>query len=485
VKQILHDIHSLDKTDEWYQDKLAFITGKQAVVGEKIAAHGVRLKQLLSALIISPVFIIEEKPEVTRLVWLTHDLQLDETRNDTRSDRRNAPELDFSEAGPSYDNGLPNDVHIITESPNYAHVTTEADDETLSDDGPPNYVHIITESGDKTSSEVDRWPRRVTGNIPRSAEKVYSSFRHFYDDTDESVTSSNPLAFVGIVGEVTHDAIIALVTHEGKKLSAVPTYPLVRSGEVPFCSETYCFHERNKSWILAEDWLRPSRKDLFTTRNTSYVLNFSLEEAFSGALKHIDVRRTIVHPKHRHTTSVDEITLNVKAKKGFWPKDTVRYVGAGSQSANHTESLIFIFKYVSIKMSDAMDNTLKLPQKKHDAFERDRLDLTHAISVSIKEASEGWKREIRHPSGVMIDVYAQGPTKLGHTLMMMNCGLPSRWRIPGDGNLVLRVYVKDIEEVSVHLLNHLKIRGGAYYAQIRGREDCVYASFKESPPQPV
>ena len=340
MKPILHDIHSLDENDEWYQDKLAFITGKQEVVGEKIAAHGVRLQQLLSGLNISTVFRIEENTEVARLVLLTHDLELDETRNDTPSDRRNAPELDFSEAGPSYDNGLPNDVHIITESSNYA--------------------HIITEAGDETSSEVDGWPHRITGNIPRSAEKVYSSFRHFYDDTDESVTSFNPLAFVGSVGEVTHDATIALVTYEGKKLSAVPFDTLVWSGEVPICSETYFFHERSKSWIWAEDWLHPSRKDLSTTRNTSYILNFSLEEAFSGASRHIDVRRTIVHPKHRHTTSVEDTTLNVKAKKGFWLKDTVRYVGAGSQSANHTESLIFIFKHVSI-MSEAMDNILKFP----------------------------------------------------------------------------------------------------------------------------
>ena len=32
-------------------------------------------------------------------------------------------------------------------------------------------------------------------------------------------------------------------------------------------------------------------------------------------------------------------------------------------------------------------------------------NLTHAISVSVKEADEGWIREIRHPSGFMIEIF--------------------------------------------------------------------------------
>jgi DnaJ-class molecular chaperone len=111
-----------------------------------------------------------------------------------------------------------------------------------------------------------------------------------------------------------------------------------------------------------------------------------------------------------------------------------------------------------------------------------RVNLTHVIYISIVEASEGWRREIRHPSGNMIEIYANGPTNIGHFLEMKGYGLLNRKKTPiSHGNLLLWVQVKDVDEVSVEQLDNLNLRGGAYYARIKEWGDQPFQSTKNEP----
>jgi len=126
---------------------------------------------------------------------------------------------------------------------------------------------------------------------------------------------------------------------------------------------------------------------------------------------------------------------------------------------------------------------LNIAQKHHGVFHTKRSNLTHEICVSFSEARKGWRREIRHPSGAMIEVYANGPTNIGHFLAMEDLGLPCRWGSGYYGNLLLWIRITDIEEIPTRRLNRLKSRGGAYFARIKG-ENVIYEST-DDPPSPL
>jgi len=83
----------------------------------------------------------------------------------------------------------------------------------------------------------------------------------------------------------------------------------------------------------------------------------------------------------------------------------------------------------------------------------------------------------------MIEVYANGPTNVGHFLAMERLGLPYRLRPGYYGNLLLWIRITDIEEIPTRRLNHLKFRGGAYFARIKG-EGVIYES-NDDPPFPL
>jgi len=115
-------------------------------------------------------------------------------------------------------------------------------------------------------------------------------------------------------------------------------------------------------------------------------------------------------------------------------------------------------------------------------FARYGSDLAYDIQISIAEAIDGWSREVRHPNGKAIELYADGPTNVWHSLEMEHYGLP--WRdSPGNyGRLFLWIYVTDIKEASADRLDELDGLGtqaGAYFARIRGERGQRYESNQE------
>ncbi|KAI4641822.1 uncharacterized protein J4E79_011593 [Alternaria viburni] len=90
VKKILHDFRSLDKRDARYRDRLAFTTGKQAAIREKIATHSVRLQQLLTGINVSTFSRIERNTEAHYLSLLEIRAKLDRIHLDVLAGRRDA-----------------------------------------------------------------------------------------------------------------------------------------------------------------------------------------------------------------------------------------------------------------------------------------------------------------------------------------------------------------------------------------------------------
>ncbi|KAI4911333.1 hypothetical protein J4E85_011242 [Alternaria conjuncta] len=118
-------------------------------------------------------------------------------------------------------------------------------------------------------------------------------------------------------------------------------------------------------------------------------------------------------------------------------------------------------------------------QKKHKLFSRHQSNLAHGISISVAEAIDGWRREIRHPSGTLIELHAYGPTNVRHFLEMYNYGLPYRTSPEAHGSLLLWIQVTDIEDASVGQLDQLEYEGGAYFARIKGEEGRRFESTHE------
>ncbi|KAI4680828.1 hypothetical protein J4E81_010012 [Alternaria sp. BMP 2799] len=90
VKKILHDFRSLDKRDARYRDRLAFTTGKQAAIREKIATHSVRLQQLLTGINVGTFSRIERNTEAHYLSLLEIRAKLDRIHLDVLAGRRDA-----------------------------------------------------------------------------------------------------------------------------------------------------------------------------------------------------------------------------------------------------------------------------------------------------------------------------------------------------------------------------------------------------------
>jgi len=309
---ILGGFRPLDTRHPLYRELPAGWKGMEADIREKLAAHGLWLQLLLNVQDVATRSTIEEDTEASSLSLSALNVQSNETRKDTPTGRRNASKRVLPENGLPSDNRLPNDN--------------------------------MTEGGVDTLSKANGRLHPSNVDIPRSAEKVYPSFRHFYNDTDASMTSFDSFTSVESVARVTHDATVALVTCGGKRLP-----PL--SGAYPPDDYAYldarCYFQKETNWTRAQAstelcWTGP------TPKYTSYSLEFSLEEVCSGAVRHIDVQRTMIYSKHRHAAPVRNISFDVKAERGLRNYEIMEYLEAGNHNADNTESLIFILKRVSI-----------------------------------------------------------------------------------------------------------------------------------------
>ena len=305
---ILGGFRPLDTRHPLYRELPAGWNGREADIREKLAAHGLWLQLLLNGQDVATRSTIERDTEASSLSLSALNVQSNETRKDAPTGRRNASKRIFPENGLPSDNRLPNDN--------------------------------ITEGDVDTPSKANGRLHPSNEDIPRSAEKVYPSFRHFYNDTDAFMTSFSSFTSVESVARVTHDATVALVTCDGKQLP-----PL--SGAYPHDDYALRHFQKETNWTRAQDstelcWTGP------TPKYTSYSLEFSLEEVFSGAVRHIDVQRTMIYSKHRHAAPVRNISFNVKADRGLRNYEIMEYFEAGNHNADNIESLIFILKRVSI-----------------------------------------------------------------------------------------------------------------------------------------
>jgi hypothetical protein len=94
VKKVLHRYHFLKTNDPRFRDKIAFTTGKQTVLLQRLAAHGTRLQQFLSGVRVATFSKIERNIEEHLLPLLKLRARLDQIHRDILTGRRDSVTLD-------------------------------------------------------------------------------------------------------------------------------------------------------------------------------------------------------------------------------------------------------------------------------------------------------------------------------------------------------------------------------------------------------
>jgi len=311
VKAILHDFRSLDSGDGRYRDKLAFTSGKQAAIREKIGAHNSRLQQLLSGLNVATFSRIERNTEAHYLSLLEIHGKLDKIRMEISSGRRDAVAVDDADEA------------------------VALEDEILDDN--------MTEPDVDLSYEVYEWINQFSSQMSRSANgNGHSSCPS--PGIDRAALTSFNISDLDVNRGIAPDATpAALVTDRGKQLAILPT------GEYGKFIATYRVSKWTNRWVIDGSLGRNFRRGVNFEHANIYTLKVSIEDLFLGQTKRIDVRRRVLRPKDRDKASFEEFSLKVPIRAIAWRKmRKVEFIKAGNQHATYTEDIVFGLVWVSI-----------------------------------------------------------------------------------------------------------------------------------------
>ena len=81
-------------------------------------------------------------------------------------------------------------------------------------------------------------------------------------------------------------------------------------------------------------------------------------------------------------------------------------------------------------------------QKPHPNFTRHADDLHTSITLDLKEALTGWRRQVATIDGKQLPLSGSGPTQPGYEEKFPGLGMPRSKKVGERGDLVVRVNVK-------------------------------------------
>ncbi|KAI4669647.1 uncharacterized protein J4E88_009929 [Alternaria novae-zelandiae] len=375
VKKILHDFRSLDKRDARYRDRLAFTTGKQAAIREKIATHSVRLQQLLTGINVGTFSRIERNTEAHYLSLLEIRAKLDRIHMDVLAGRRDATAFINSEDVVALEDEVLDDhmteVDVDLSYEVHAWVERVHTETTQPLSMPDNDVAAIGDDATKSSSSnssdtcsvqepsnTDSFTNdsHIRGNSPDSSGDG--------SDTDEQLSQSEgvqePLeAHEAPEGLVTPHFISELeqelmyktsskranssksAEHEGTLID-LRNCQWSRSTVVEY-GELHYFDEQDRCWVgptLCHD--KPWAVASGVIWEYVYV---TLEEVFTGTSKQFTLRRNTVNSGSHDSKSFEDIVISLQIKRGVLNKDRICYVVRTDPIQWHGTFLLFRIRH--------------------------------------------------------------------------------------------------------------------------------------------
>ncbi|KAH7318360.1 DnaJ domain-containing protein [Stachybotrys elegans] len=134
-------------------------------------------------------------------------------------------------------------------------------------------------------------------------------------------------------------------------------------------------------------------------------LPLTLEELFNGVTKRMKIKRKTWDEtgKRVQTDQILEVPIKAGLKKG----SKIKFNGVGDQVEGGRQDLHFIVE-----------------EKEHPLFKREDNDIVTTITLDLKEALTGWKRNVNTIDGKQINLDKSGPTQPGSEERYPGLGMP-------------------------------------------------------------
>ena len=381
VKKILHDFRSLDKRDARYRDRLAFTTGKQAAIREKIATHSVRLQQLLSGINVGTLSRIERNTDAHHLSLLEIRASLDRIHMDVLAGRRDAATFMNAEDAVALEDEVLDDrmtevdVDVSYEVHAWAErVRTES-------------LQPLSRSGNGIGSgEAGRTVRPSRNSRRISGVQEPSNTHRSGDDNRIRRNSRVSPGDGSVINEQSSRAEDRRESLEGRRApedgvtprqnyapralqesldspSSRPTdssrkaryrralldlrdRPCSHSESYLFPGAWYTFDEQEKRWVKQTrsytKW-RPKR----ASSVLEYV-DLTLEEVFTGTVKYFTLRRSTSTTDNE--TSFEDTKINLNIGKGAVNGTKFSYIVRTNPSETHKTDVVFEIRRVSFQV---------------------------------------------------------------------------------------------------------------------------------------
>jgi len=402
VKKILHDFRSLDERDARYRDRLAFTTGKQAAIREKIATHSVRLQQLLTGINVGTFSRIERNTEAHYLSLLEIRAKLDRIHLDVLAGRRDATAFMNSEDVVALedevldDNMTEVDVDVSYEVHAWVERVRMETSQPLSTPG-----NGIDSSEAGRTVRPSGNSRRISGvqepsNTHRAGDdnRIRHNSRVSSDDgSDINEQGNRPEdrresveARRSPEGDVTprqnhaprvlpesQDPLSSTRTDSSRKaryrraLIDLRDRPCWHTESCLWPEAWYTFNEQEKRWVKQKGFYNKYRP-----KNSSRVLecvDLTLEEVFTGTVKYFTLRRSTLSSTADNESSFEDIKINLNIRKGAMNGTNFNYIVRNIASETHKTDVVFEIRRVSFQILTHKIDILML-RRNHTSYSR-------------------------------------------------------------------------------------------------------------------
>jgi hypothetical protein len=375
VKMILHDFRSLDTRDARYRDKLAFTTGKQTAIREKIETHSVRLQRLLNGINVGTFSRIERNTKAHHLSLLDIRAKLDRIHMDILAGKRDATTFMNSEDAVALEDEVLDDhmtevdvdvsyeVHTWVEQVRMER--SQAHDDEIGSFEPHARVHSSRNSPEilgvehtRNTEAFEPSSRIREGDSYLSDDKTgineqssqFEDVRKHLKAPRASEGSATP--HLSNTPRKPRDSISSTSINSSKiAVHGRTLIDLRRCQWSVFAptvyDELYRFDEQEKCWVK-----QTHRNKTSTVQISSGILqtvDLTLEEVFTGTVKYFTLRRRTVRSETDHSTSFEDINLDLQIKQGVLQNDKIRYTVRTNLSQKHDKTVSFRIRRVSFQ----------------------------------------------------------------------------------------------------------------------------------------
>ncbi|KAF2811578.1 uncharacterized protein BDZ99DRAFT_384776 [Mytilinidion resinicola] len=153
-------------------------------------------------------------------------------------------------------------------------------------------------------------------------------------------------------------------------------------------------------------------------------LSLTLEDLFNGTSRKMKIKRKVFDPATGETKTEDRI-LEVLIKKGLKAGSKIKFSDVGDQTEGSRQDLHFI-----------------LSEKVHPLFRRYGHDLHYSVTLSLKEALCGFKRNIMTIDGKSVPLSRPGPIQPDFKEHFPGLGMPVSQKPDERGDLVVGFKIK-------------------------------------------